>query len=302
MKDFFKKIRRMLHNDIICEIKEQGVLNRELLNTVQSISKKMEWEMWQSRLRQDNIRHALMGPIYEDIVLTVGKKQLGWMATLEHIIDTKCSFARFGDGELKLMLRDEYDNGFQKNSYSIQQCLRNVLLDDVDNLLIGFPTPPHSLHWANVWADIWYQLKPLVSERQIWGNSHVSRPGFFRIVRHEGVVMWRKIWDKKRVKIITGENSRFDPIDILFDNVKDIQFEYSVPRDAFHDISRLVEKLAADKNTELFLISLGPAGTILAYELAKEGKWALDIGHINASYLSVFEGAPGPESLPVIIK
>ena len=35
---------------------------------------------------------------------------------------------------------------------------------------------------------------------------------------------------------------------------------------------------------KLILIALGPTATVLAYDLAKEGYWAIDIGHLDLEY------------------
>ena len=35
---------------------------------------------------------------------------------------------------------------------------------------------------------------------------------------------------------------------------------------------------------KLILIALGPTATVLAYDLAKAGYWALDIGHLDLEY------------------
>ena len=34
----------------------------------------------------------------------------------------------------------------------------------------------------------------------------------------------------------------------------------------------------------MILIALGPTATVLAYDLAKAGYWALDIGHLDLEY------------------
>ena len=34
----------------------------------------------------------------------------------------------------------------------------------------------------------------------------------------------------------------------------------------------------------MILIALGPTATVLAYDLAKQGYWALDIGHLDLEY------------------
>ena len=38
-------------------------------------------------------------------------------------------------------------------------------------------------------------------------------------------------------------------------------------------------------NYELILIALGPTATVLAYDLAKDGYWAIDVGHIDIEYM-----------------
>lgn len=42
---------------------------------------------------------------------------------------------------------------------------------------------------------------------------------------------------------------------------------------------------------ELILIALGMTATILAYDLAKAGLWAIDIGHIDVEYEWFIRGA-----------
>ena len=41
--------------------------------------------------------------------------------------------------------------------------------------------------------------------------------------------------------------------------------------------------LEVGKN-KLILIALGPTATVLAYDLAKRGYWAVDIGHLDLEY------------------
>jgi hypothetical protein len=98
--------------------------------------------------------------------------------------------------------------------------------------------------------------------------------------------------------VITGKGSRFELIPALFDNVASADFTYSTASNAFEDLARLNGELASTTD-ELYLIALGPAGTVLAAQLAEAGKWAIDLGHISDSYENVFKGAVRPELKPV---
>jgi hypothetical protein len=106
------------------------------------------------------------------------------------------------------------------------------------------------------------------------------------------------VWAGKKVRVITGKGSRFELIPALFDNVAAVEFTYSTASNGFEDLNRLKDDLAST-NDELYLIALGPAGTVLAAELARAGKWAIDLGHISDSYENVFKGAVRPELKPV---
>lgn len=72
----------------------------------------------------------------------------------------------------------------------------------------------------------------------------------------------------------------------------------SLPVDAYADLDRLTD-LAADHPAELFLISLGPAGTLLADRLARAGRRAIDIGHLSTSLLTA-KGGPWPEQARLV--
>jgi hypothetical protein len=60
-----------------------------------------------------------------------------------------------------------------------------------------------------------------------------------------------------------------------------------------------MELIEAQDPDQLFLMSLGPAGTLLTAWLARMGRWAIDIGHINNSWANVFAEGKWPESMDV---
>ena len=111
--------------------------------------------------------------------------------------------------------------------------------------------------------------------------------------------MWRNVWADREICVVTGENSRFSLTPELFDNVKATKFVYSTPVDAYSDLPRLMRVLEDENPEQLFLLSLGPAGTLVTAWLAKMGRWAIDIGHISDSWANVFAEGQWPESLGV---
>jgi len=229
------------------------------------------------------------------------ERQYSFEETLSRIIDRQLSFARFGDGEFRLMIDASYKLGFQRNTQRIRTALRHVLTQEhTDRLLLGWPQIYRNINGAILWPLVWRDLKEIVPSRLKFGNSHVSRPIMFSDLREEAVTLWRQVWDGQRVCIITGEGSRFEVVSGLFDNLAGHRFLYSTPRNAFDDLPRVFAEVQRGERADIYLLALGPAGTILATELADAGYRAIDVGHISDSYLNQFAGQPLPEHKPAV--
>ncbi|WP_198142013.1 GT-D fold domain-containing glycosyltransferase [Leucobacter komagatae] len=232
----------------------------------------------------------------------LNRQQLDFTETLERIASERLSFARFGDGEFKSMLRPSYNLRFQPGSPELAAELRSVFTDPHEDsrCLVGFPTLYRDLHWSRVWIDIWPEVRQLIHPSQVFGNAHVSRPILFQTLGGTGVSLWRSVWHGRKVVLVTGKNSRMTLSPELFDNVSEVTRIDSVAVDAFSDLPRVLGKIASFRDKDhLFLIALGPAGTILASKLAKLGEQAIDVGHISDSFETVFQGAEWPEKKPL---
>lgn len=278
---------------------DSGILGRiaVALEEQLAVSKKLLWEAQSSRKTNDVIRLAVSSPILDRVSSFADRVQLGFLETVASIRDENLSFARFGDGEMRTMLRADYKLTFQPNSGALAAALSEAL-SPCPGLMVGFPHVYRDVHWSGVWCDVWGQVEPMVSKFGVMGNSHVTRPIFFQITGQEGVDAWRGVWDGKTVTVVTGEGSRFELIPELFNNLAGSRFVYSAPVDAFSDLSRLRSELMQD-DSDIILIALGPAGTVLASQLAKAGRRAIDIGHISDSYENVFQGGAWPEAKKV---
>jgi hypothetical protein len=262
----------------------------------------IRWELQEQRKYLETFRHYVAHDVLAEVGAFTRERQYSFEQTIQQIATRRLSFARFGDGEFRTMLRSEFNLKFQPWSANLAADLRQVLTFegyDPAKLMLGFPYPYRNLHWSGVWLDIWEELQPLLRTDLMWGNSHLSRPIFFQQLGQRGVDMWRNVWADREICVVTGENSRFSLTPELFDNVKATKFVYSTPVDAYADLPRLMKVLEDENPEQLFLLSLGPAGTLVTAWLAKMGRWAIDIGHISDSWANVFADGKWPESLGV---
>jgi len=274
---------------------EQRAEDRKILTDIR-------WELQEQRKYLEAFRHYVAHDVLAEVGEFTRERQYTFEQTLEQITTRRMSFARFGDGEFRTMLRSEFNLRFQPWSAALAADLREVLqLDgyDPERLLLGFPYPYRNLHWSGVWLDIWAELRPLLRTDVKWGNSHLSRPIFFQQLGRRGVDLWRAVWTDREVCVVTGENSRFTLAPELFGNVKAARFVHSTPVDAYADLPRLMKVLEDEDPDQLYLLSLGPAGTLVTAWLARMGRWALDVGHISDSWRNVFADGEWPESLGV---
>lgn len=248
--------------------------------------------------------HAQAYPLISEIEEFYMSNQLSFAETLEQIHANRLSIARFGDGEMRAMLAPDHALKFQSGSEEMSKDLKEVFtLDGYEQTPLMLALPHlfrgHA-HWTKVWLDVWGRVKPLLSEHRKYGNAHVTRPICFQSGGQNAVARWRRLWDGKDVAIIAGKGSRFDLEPALFDCAKSTKFVYSTPTNAYADLDRLLDVVSNDvKKDTVCIIALGPAGTIAAAKLAREGYWALDIGHLSASYATIFNGAPNPEQVPL---
>ncbi|MDN3904218.1 GT-D fold domain-containing glycosyltransferase [Arthrobacter sp. YD2] len=278
-----------LLEDILQVLKVQG----------QAIAKIQEESVTTRRL-VDGLKTMASQPLLDEVRRAFHGKQLSFMDTLHAISAESLSFARFGDGELRNMFRPEYSIYFQRNSAELSSDLKAAFAGEgASNLLIGLPQIfADHLHWNVVLHELWSDMKAYVGELPRFGNLHVTRPVAFQAHGDDLVDAWRHIWDDREVLIVTGKGSRFELEPDLFDNLRAWRFEHSLPRDAYSDLNR-VEQAAVDAPEKMVLISLGPAGSVLAHRLAKAGKQALDLGHLSSSYANVMKGGAFPERTAV---
>jgi len=223
-------------------------------------------------------------------------KVLNIESTTEKIISEKISISRFGDGEFRLTLPD-YTLVFQDGGEKIRKKLHQVLKSDVKNHIVCLPFG-HFRDFDLVTKYWWYKflniygnrIKDFIPTDQIYGTTFISRYyiGFSdksekrisKIISH-----LKKIWEQQEILIIEGKYSRLGVGNNLFDNASSLQRIVCPPKNAFESYNEILETAKKYGKDKLILLALGPTATIMSYDLAKEGFWALDVGHIDIEYM-----------------
>lgn len=219
---------------------------------------------------------------------------------LKRIKENKLSMARFGDGEFALICH-EARHKFQKADENLAERLKEVLKSRESRLLVCIADNYGSLEkYTDAAAEgiREYMTKPGVREMhsallepdRIYYDAYISRP--YVLYKDNATEMpqkrfaqWKQLWENKDVVIVEGVQTRIGVgNDLLAEaaTVKRILVPAENAFDRYDDILQTSCKWA-QKDT-LFLIAMGPAAGVLAYDLTLAGYQALDIGHLDLEY------------------
>lgn len=219
--------------------------------------------------------------------------------TLQEILDKKCLIARFGDGEFAIMANRERQK-FQNLNLELGKRLREVIRTQDERLLIGIADNYGNLEKFTQDAadkirvymtdEIRREQMQFLDLKRVYGNAYVTRPYVLMADNRTDAPKkrfenWKKVWDTRNVIIVEGAESRLGVGNDLFDNVltlRRIIAPATNSYDRYPDI--LKSALNNAKRDDLFLIALGPAAGVMAYDLTQEGYQAIDLGHLDLEY------------------
>ncbi len=223
--------------------------------------------------------------------------------TCEEILRKRCSMSRYGDGEFEIILGQKAF--YQKNDNGLAQRLREILLTNLDNHIVALADDYGAMkelreenkdtirrYMTEEKRQKHYAL--LDMEKQYY-NAYISRP--YVIYPHEEREQannrfrsLKQIWDKQEILFVEGDKTRMGVGNDLFDNAKQINRIIAPNENAFDVYDEIYRASLKHGKGKLVLIALGPAATVLAYDLAKEGYWAIDIGHLDLEYEWFLQG------------
>jgi len=209
------------------------------------------------------------------------------METLSAIRERRASIARYGDGELEIMIGGGIY--FQEHDPALAQRLRDILRSPKPNFLIGIPNfdglQIKTEGRKGTWLRYRRMFAHLVRRGVEYHSAFVSRPA--SIVGLESAdyfQQWQSIWEGREVVVVhhsvaTSEHA-------LFRNARGVHFVLCPGQNAFRDYATVLERATAHcaRPEVLFLIAAGPTAGVLAWDLAQRGAQALDVGHLTAAY------------------
>ena len=215
---------------------------------------------------------------------------------VEKIIRHGMSLVRFGDGEFELM-RMRKRAGFQSVNRHLAERLKQILASSHENILVALADNYGSLkkYTTEAAEDIREYLTPevrrehmsLIDPERIYYDAYLSRPYILyedKTLAGARFAELKKIWEGKKILIVEGDKTRMGIGNDLFDNAEAVR-RIVVPNvDAYEKYGEILHCVRQNVKDELILIALGPTATVLAYDLAVSGFWALDIGHVDLEY------------------
>lgn len=222
--------------------------------------------------------------------------------TIEKIIEERISVSRFGDGEFDLCFGKAIN--FQKADVQMGNRMRELLkkneknwmpcLFDIFGGLADYReiTQLWARKYMNQYRDSIYSL---LNMQNLYGNAYISRPYMIYQDKGDRVAnifdMLGKIWADKDILIIEGTTTRFGCGNDLLAGCRSVRRILVPSKDAFSRYDEILSAAVESGSGKLLLLAIGPTATVLAYDLAKAGFWALDVGHLDVEYEWFLSGA-----------
>ncbi len=250
-------------------------------------------------------RHPLQGVFYPTFY--------SMEETLQQIKENRKSLCRFGDGEFAIMANVERQK-FQKCDAKLAERLKEVIASDNAQVLVAIAD-----HYGNLenyteqakrdircymTREVRLQHQQFLDPDRTYHNAYISRPyALFADNRTQAPAKrfeaLRQIWQNRDVIIVEGKESRLGVGNDLFSNVKSIRRIEGPAANSFDRYEEILQAALSNGTEEvLYLIAMGATATVLAYDLAKAGFQALDVGHVDLEYEWFLKGTGGRCEVP----
>ncbi|EDY19383.1 protein of unknown function DUF1792 [Chthoniobacter flavus Ellin428] len=211
----------------------------------------------------------------------------GETETLRAIRERCASIARYGDGELEIMIGGAIS--FQEQAPELACRLRRILREPRPNFLIGIPNfdalQIKTEDRKGSWQRYRRMFSHLVRRGAEYHSAFVSRPAsIVGLESAEYFAAWQTVWAGREIVVVHHTTATAEHP--MFRTAGRVNFEFCPAKNAFREYASVLERTAAhcSRPDVLFLIAAGPTAGVLAWDLAERGAQALDIGHLTAAY------------------
>ncbi len=224
--------------------------------------------------------------------------------TIDYLSVEGNSIVRFGDGEFSIISQHKIDN-YQDVNEQLAEKLKKSLMFRGDKILICLPETLCNMslcsnsrisrvNWFNNYFRNKYAYKNYIDKEYVYGNAFVSRTYLIypdKSKCDEWFSRLRGVFKDRDLLLIEGKYSRSGVGNDLFSEAKSIKRIICPPLNAFNKYNEILETARKNMNGKLVLLALGPTSKPLAVELAMNGAWVIDIGHLDSEYEWFLSGA-----------
>lgn len=219
--------------------------------------------------------------------------------TLDQLLKSNKSICRFGDGEFACIsgnLRAKFTATY---SQKLADKLIEVLKSNDEGIMIAIADNYGNLekyseaskreirHYMT--ASVRREHMELLDVNRRYYNTYVTRP--YITFADKNTDMPKKrfekiklLWKDRDIVLIEGIYTRFGVGNDLLENAKSIKRILGPAVDAINKYDEILNYAEKEDKNAIYLIALGPVATVLAYDLAKTGRQAIDIGHLDLEY------------------
>lgn len=308
------------YQDIVKQMMEEGYKKNKIIaffednfpfenyghifNPMPCIRYSIEWR-FKYRIEQiENTQKLYWGNMIYELADKVRKEKIELPLictvddTMHKIIQDRVSVSRYGDGEFQIIIGSAKDV-YQDDDEELAKRLKEILKSNLDGHIVALADDygcMEGIREENKNAIRRY-MKPekrrehyrYIDMDKSYYNAYISRPYIIyphdrREEAYARFKAWKSIWDRRKLLLVEGCYTRMGIGNDLFSNADSIERVIAPAKNAFSVYQKILNAVLEIGKDRLILISLGPAATVLAYDLAKEGCWAIDVGHLDLEY------------------
>lgn len=210
--------------------------------------------------------------------------------------EDKLSLVRFGDGEFDIIANKGAPN-YQKASPHLRKTLvkilnsRNICVAIPEALSVDVLTPDSGAHshlrfWRTYVVMRTQLFRRILDSTRLYGDACVSRPYTNSQDDQLATQVFKQIrtlWANKNVVVIEGSLTRFGVGNDLLNDAASVKRIIGPAKNAFEKCDLIIEEARKQPEGTIFIVALGPAAKIIAYELSNQFK-TLDLEHLDIEY------------------
>lgn len=214
--------------------------------------------------------------------------------TIDRLIDSDDSFARFGDAEIRII--EGNTTKFQNYDQSLAKRLYEILQYEQEHVLVGIPDifdslEPYTDNSKKFWKEhLFFSRKTYLkycNTDKVYENAFFSRLYYIYKDKEQSGIWFervKEIWRDKNVVIVEGEGTHTGVGNDLMDTAAGVERILCPALNAYlayPDIKQACFTFGRDK---LFLLAVGNTAKLLVSDLTREGYRAIDIGNLDMEY------------------